>query len=1335
MTAQGKNVKQQHLVNQGHIFIYDKTFLQGDENAALDAPEEVEVPNISEPPSTLEDENSLKAWQGLFKARRAWALEAADIVTSHTTKTAELSELCENIDRSMNVALDNLRSNVGSLQSLFEKTRTWAQDSLQEQADMLREWSAMAQGLKELPIRDDIGRLMYNPSINTAPPDVSGTMYSLLHPATLEQAGTTLEASSKAFGAQAEDLSSAMTQLNSDAEHAMSLVRIEWPNLETESLLQEAETIAKKIAADYEDVLRASPDTKSLPKVSRLAAGHTNSLLPSLGEVAEDSRQIYESARAHHQTLSKLCSRVLREISKAQSSLAGLQHQVSTLSLDEDGQNSLETLDRVFRMPSAYGAILIEAIRRSEWNDQTVAELKSLKDELSQHKDDELRRRKKWSNSMSGFLNDETASTNAISDFTFSTPANPWPFVSREEIFAYIDDLRALEINDAVEQVTQGLRELDSPAKPRAPRPRPFKNGSVHDMRESSFLNSGENNTRALQNDKLRLEDKLRASDSRIRRLEDILHRQSQSTRPSSGMFTPVTDFEKQPSSPVPTSARPSDLSSRRSSVSARRLSNQTPDEKAMVQRIISLEAQITKLQHEAHAERRSSTEHREKMQEAESVKRDLLANLESQRQEFDDERQRLEDENHEMKLRLEEVEEELDRVLGSRDHERMKQDQSISHFRSELERVRKTANEELDQLRNTKEKVERDLASQKEKFSNIDQQLHQLREERSHLQTRNMSLANGLRSMESQHQDLVGTLQSAHAHLSPAGSAPDDVTRLANALEVLAEGAAFHARGLDDALQLATAQGKESEEKIASLEAQLRKAQSIRSEQERLITGQNDQLREAHHSISTIRQELSDEKVEVERLRAQFAAGETGSDTLKARLAEEERKVEELLNSRSKSEAHIDNLQQNLKGLRQEVQDLTQANEIARLRLEGREKKAKDLSQRLFQHNDRMIRMLENFGYSVTRQGEGLLIQRASRVNASTILGHDVGTPMKRTVSGSAPAQHFSDTADIETMYWTTEEGSELEDARYEAFISALSRLDIDTTIEMITKRYKDVETIAKKYQKDSRLQRDKTHRLQSEAHDKIAYRGFKEGDLALFLPTRNQVTKPWAAFNVGAPHYFLREQDAHKLQTRDWLLARINKIEERVVDLSRSMETTRDRASVNAEASDGASTRSYDDNPFELSDGLRWYLIDAAEERPGAPSTPGLGKTTVAASVVDVKAQIGRKSSGGRDPGGAVPSAVNATKTLHKSLDSRRSSETSRKSAGPLLRTSALNNFPITSLTTAGTDGEAEGQISPVGPLVRPSDADIRAQSQGQAREDAKIFDVVRQDLMLGP
>ena len=167
-----------------------------------------------------------------------------------------------------------------------------------------------------------------------------------------------------------------------------------------------------------------------------------------------------------------------------------------------------------------------------------------------------------------------------------------------------------------------------------------------------------------------------------------------------------------------------------------------------------------------------------------------------------------------------------------------------------------------------------------------------------------------------------------------------------------------------------------------------------------------------------------------------------------------------------------------------------------------------------------------------------------------------------------------------------------------------------------------KKAEADSRQLMKQGRAYREKYYRTREESLEKISFKSFKQGDLALFLPTRNQVTRPWAAFNVGAPHFFLREQDSHKLATRDWLLARISRVEERVVDLSRSSASLLPPGS-NASISDcGASVD--DENPFELSDGLRWYLLDAVEEKAGAPTTPGLGATTVAAANVDAKGSL---------------------------------------------------------------------------------------------------------------
>jgi autophagy-related protein 11 len=299
---------------------------------------------------------------------------------------------------------------------------------------------------------------------------------------------------------------------------------------------------------------------------------------------------------------------------------------------------------------------------------------------------------------------------------------------------------------------------------------------------------------------------------------------------------------------------------------------------------------------------------------------------------------------------------------------------------------------------------------------------------------------------------------------------------------------------------------------------------------------------------------------------------------------------------------------------------------------------------------------------------------------------------------------------------------------------MSVIDKVDMDVASETIIKRVKDAEHLTRRWQKEARNYRDKAHRYQLEAHEKIAFCSFKEGDLALFLPTRNQATRPWAAFNVGAPHYFLREQDSHKLRARDWLLARISKVDERVVDLSKSMTgvpnpATGDGRSI-GETSDGG--RSFDEeNPFELSDGLRWYLLDAAEEKPGAPSTPGLGKSTVASAHVDVKGSIRLKKP--RD-------ANEATRTLSKSLDSRRGSSNSRKGVPASPALGAAVAAAGTNLRPASSDSHgtlAIGTTTKDAAITPGSGLGIVAAPEAGTKPApaSPTQEVRHQDLLMGP
>lgn len=177
-------------------------------------------------------------------------------------------------------------------------------------------------------------------------------------------------------------------------------------------------------------------------------------------------------------------------------------------------------------------------------------------------------------------------------------------------------------------------------------------------------------------------------------------------------------------------------------------------------------------------------------------------------------------------------------------------------------------------------------------------------------------------------------------------------------------------------------------------------------------------------------------------------------------------------------------------------------------------------------------------------------------------------------------------------------------EDKRFKEFMES-TFLDRRMLVEKVFKRFNDVETLARRLQKEKNAQRVDITSLRYELSHRLAIRNFKNGDLVLFLRTLNptpfedvdydlsasdrsdedekeQVKQPWAIFNMGAPNYYLRELKSSgmpvNMTKRDWFVGRITKI---------------DTMSVN----DG----NYTDkklNPFKLAIGFTWYFVDAEEE-----------------------------------------------------------------------------------------------------------------------------------------
>ncbi|KAF6745385.1 hypothetical protein DFP72DRAFT_993114 [Ephemerocybe angulata] len=145
------------------------------------------------------------------------------------------------------------------------------------------------------------------------------------------------------------------------------------------------------------------------------------------------------------------------------------------------------------------------------------------------------------------------------------------------------------------------------------------------------------------------------------------------------------------------------------------------------------------------------------------------------------------------------------------------------------------------------------------------------------------------------------------------------------------------------------------------------------------------------------------------------------------------------------------------------------------------------------------------------------------------------------------------------------TGEPSPIDPSDPQAALDILREFDHDHFLEAIAKTGSTI----RKWQKQCREYRER-------AKGKISFRNFAKGDLALFLPTRNSVSKPWAAFNVSFPHYFLQATGhlAEQLRTREWIVARITSIAERVVD--QKDEST---------------------NPYGLGDGVKYYMLEVED------------------------------------------------------------------------------------------------------------------------------------------
>ncbi|KIK99177.1 hypothetical protein PAXRUDRAFT_569510 [Paxillus rubicundulus Ve08.2h10] len=363
----------------------------------------------------------------------------------------------------------------------------------------------------------------------------------------------------------------------------------------------------------------------------------------------------------------------------------------------------------------------------------------------------------------------------------------------------------------------------------------------------------------------------------------------------------------------------------------------------------------------------------------------------------------------------------------------------------------------------------------------------------------------------------------------------------------------------------------EEARSRAEDLEGQIRIARTENDEVHRM-------LRESDAEKDRL---LNIQATEHDRmLRDHIAEADGDRAILEHQFSELREQLDDARRQLKEAHANVELTNADAMGLREELQriehQLREASHIERLL--RNDLAAGRASQSDFEHN------LESSTQLVAQMLDVAMAFRNSHFKAlSMVHAYTVHPNVKQGQNNQSMAESaFSPTLRHDAI---AAEPSPIDPSDPAGALEALRAFDHDHFLDAITK----TGTVIRKWQKQCKEYRER-------AKSKISFRNFSKGDLALFLPTRNSISKPWAAFNgenfffviyvatsqliivcaVSFPHYFLLATGhlAEQLKTREWIVARITSIVEKVVD-------QKDPSS----------------NPYGLGDGIKYYMLEVED------------------------------------------------------------------------------------------------------------------------------------------
>ncbi|EXA52533.1 hypothetical protein FOVG_00787 [Fusarium oxysporum f. sp. pisi HDV247] len=1304
LTPHGRTVKFTSLHTEKEMFIYDiRISSPGNANliTPVPAPKRYVIPNA---PNTIDDVQSISSWQELYKERRNWAMHLVEDCGQMNTTTLALYSEIDVIIKCLDAAVANLEISIKTIEPKYNDLKKWVTPALEEHRTLVENWEQYLDLARNTPISPLMVKFMTRQETKKSNP----TLEDLIELDTARKAGKLAPTAHRRFSDKANQLNNTASQmyrslesLIADFEKLMSRSAL-GHSTDSAQLLEDIEAVVKQMDSDYRAALGYGNTQRDVAQASKTASVHTEHLVPTLKKRVKEMDELLHYATDARNSIASESAKFMRYVTEITSLHNNVKSQINVLNQSVDDMTTFDYLRLIHQLPYMYAAFVSEAVRRREWVDKVKTDSSTLANEMALFQDEESKRRRKWQK-MIGSMYGPDLDTNVMGlEVNLLGEDKPWPALTKDDLTDFVQLLQEQPVDQSVlDDVLKLVQELDNPTKQQSKRLKAFKNGSIHEValgRSGLMIRGDDDLLQSLQEDKGKLENKLKTAESRVRRLEDLLHRQSQASRPGN-LF--------QPQGPQQRERGNSGSSIRSSRFDDRRRSSDGID---------PLMRRITQLENELREEKQRSSRLQQELtaqsDHHENIK-DLLENMEALEREFVEERKNLENEIKTLRARLEDTEDEIEQFDESRQHEKAGYVVRVEELEAELEQINKQRQDDALKAQGQVEFLRKETRIQREQQEALEQQVQSAQEETQDV-SRKLSVA------EEALGDHWQALKRLFTELLPEAAVPDNFVDLSDVLLTQAGTLVEKSRNSEADIDLLKTKAEHFTATIAELREQLAEKDTKLSEGEMKAVHLRENLAEEKAKVIALEQELADGREQLTELRAKLSDGETGPEALQTRLEEEEKKVMALTEEVASKQSHVGSLEEELRMFQEKAESLQGKMSNLNSQYEHRDEKTKDLTQRLYSQNDRMCRLLERVGFAITRKDGDMTVTKIPRSERNAQNPNDSSDPGSSLRKSGTLSRVLGDSTDLELLYWLNNSDLQAENEKYEAFMNKIGNFDMELFSETVYRRIKEVEHMARKWQREARSYREKAHLLQKDSHEKIAFKHFKEGDLALFLPTRNQQAGAWAAFNVGFPHYFLREQDAHRLRHREWLVARISRIQERVVDLSKSLQPSSETDSINDEEND---------NPFQLSDGLRWYLIDAFEDKPGAPSTPGMGKSTVAANTVEATANIHTHATGGKGKSrDSVTSIEGINKTLSKSLESRRSSTGSKKAlpfqlgGTALLKNSALAS-ETNSLRAHPTDTPS-GTSPTHGGLLTAANASLaqKALAEGQKSEQTE-------------